>query len=192
MGKWLLWGVAGMAGIVVALILGWGWYLDYAMTHRGSTDIDEHAAENARAYAHAPILWVGESYNIDTDTELEPFSTFGVRGGLEGVPDEPIDIYIGYGQCDFPDYEGGCALPLSMTFKDPCEFIGDPPRIDDIRGVEAHDAGDHLYLLTRDYTIAIWGARRDEVARSLVGANALASDIGLGDDLPRRPGNLCR
>jgi hypothetical protein len=190
MGKWLLRFIVGATVLTGALFLGAICYFDYAMTHRGWTKIDGDAAGNARSYADAPVLWVGEEFDVDGDGDLEPVSTFDTRGSDgEGLPDE---IYIGYGRCKFPDYEGGCALPLSIIIEFTCSPI-DEPNVEQIRGVAATRQS-HLRLHSENVTITIYTspARERAVADALHGANDLASHITTDSDLTNVVRDACR
>lgn len=189
-------------GIVVSgvvLVAGAYCWLDYSLNRRHLTSVDKNAAEKMAAATELPILWLGPAYDSDgdgsADLELSSFSIHQTSAlSPLGLPQ--YEMYVGYGRCLLPKWEGGCPLPLTIVFDPPCKFIGDPPRIEDVRGVEARDAGDSIYLLTRDYVIEIWshslsgGATR--VAESLYGANKLAAGITRTTDLPPRPAGLCK
>ncbi len=199
-------GLLGLVMLAAVWLMASRWGINYSLHHRGWSSVDEEADDEMREVTQLPVLWLGESYDADGDGtgELE-LSAFDIRGsnardprGVEhNVPQ--YEMYLGYGRCKFPPVEGGCALPLSVVFDPPCDFIGDPPRIPDVRGVEARDAGDSIYLLTRDYQIRIWPPRAGagyvesalRVAEALRGANDLARGVTPGSGLPRRPDAFC-
>ena len=190
--------ILGIVVSVAVLVVGGCFWLERSLNRRHLTSVDKHAAERMAAARELPILWLGSAYDSDGDgsADLE-LSSFSIRqtSALSPLGLPQYEMYVGYGRCLLPKWEGGCPLPLTIVFDPPCEFIGDPPRIEDVRGVEARDAGDSIYLLTRDYVIEIWshslsgGATR--VAQSLYGANELAAGITRTTDLPPRPAGLC-
>ena len=187
-------------GIVVAgvmlVVVAYGYWFNYTLNRRHLTSVDKHAAEKMAATTELPVLWLGPAYDSDGDgsTDLE-LSSFSIRqtSAISPLALPQYEMYVGYGRCLLPKWDGGCSLPLSIVFDPPCHRIGPSVKIADVRGVEARDAGDSIYLLTRDNVIRIWSQSPDAIraAESLYGANELAAGITTMTDLPPRPAGLC-
>ena len=195
--------LAGLiAAVAMALAAGALWW--FAIDNDGDgifegdrlSGIDERAPDKARSYEHAPVLWVGEEFDVDGDGTAEPLSRLDVDSeeSNDGLPER---IMLGYGQCEFPEGEGGCTLPLNIIIQFTCRPITEGRR-ELLRGAVVTRVATRgsvtLVLLTDEtnITIIMKGGEPNHVAESLYGANTLASHVTTDSDLTDVVRSDCR
>ncbi len=168
------------------------------------TSIDRHAADNAREYDSAPVLWLGDKFDADGDGEPEmPISAFTAHAVNERAPiiDSGLvpvteSVFLAYGQCELPRREGGCAEPIQIVIEPPCGLFPEgAPHIESIRGVETLGfAEGQLTLRAAEFTVTIFAVSNDEakrIATALYGANDAAAGIAPGSDFTPQPPGYC-
>lgn len=154
-------------------------------------DSDDGAAgiglpDEVRSFADYRLFYLGESYG-----DL-PLSSAGRGPGHgEGVR---RSWAFGYGECEPPEGEGGCPLPLevqnwSICTRFPALYPGPTPRTDPLHGAQTLPAGGGLDVYTGRTTVVIFGhgGDRAEVVESL---RPVQDDVESGRLPPPVPGAL--
>jgi hypothetical protein len=140
----------------------------------------------ARSFEHYPLYYVGESYDSLplSFAGLGPGSGEGTRRAWS----------FGYGDCEPPEGEGGCPLPLevqnwSICTRFPSLYPGPTPKTESVHGAQTLPAGGGLDVYTGRTTVVIFGqsARRAEIVESL---RRVADDVESSRLPPPVPGAL--
>lgn len=170
-------------------------------------------AREVQSFDEFPVFWLGDEYDVDGDGNRERLvsARFRVnperRDSTTGEALRPAwrSYTISYGPCDPGPGEDTCALPLTMTFQEPCSWYAlhpipvTPQRT--VRGVEAIvRANGAVRIKTEGALIIINASGKDEaamaanalrIAEDLEGANSKSEFLAPGSDFPVQPGDKC-
>ena len=120
---------------------------------------DTSELDAARSFDEYTLYYVGDSYDDLplTFAGLGPGSGEGVRRAWS----------FGYGDCEPPEGEGGCPLPLevqnwSICTRFPALYPGQTPKTRSVHGAETLRAGGGLDVYTGRTTVVIFGQGDDK------------------------------
>ena len=142
--------------------------------------------DEARSFDDYALYYVGESYD---DLSLA-FAGLGPGDG-EGLR---RSWSFGYGDCEPPEGEGGCPLPLeiqnwSICTRFPALYPGPTPKTESVGGAETLRAGGGLDVYTGRTAVVIFG-QGDAKAQVLEDLRPVAGGAGPNRLPPPVPGAL--
>jgi hypothetical protein len=125
----------------------------------GESGSDTSAVDEASSFDDYTLYYVGKSYdNLPlTFAELGPGHGEGRRRAWS----------FGYGDCELPEGEGGCPLPLeiqnwSICTRFPALYPGPIPNTESVRGAETLRAGGGLDVYTGRTAVVVFGQGDDK------------------------------
>ena len=179
-----------------------------------TVDADPDYPKKVREFDEFPILWLGETFDVDPVSTTEDLSSadLDVSPPLvdpntgEAILEELRSYSVSYGTCvPPPGSHQSCRVPLTMVFYAPCGTPNLAPALKKetkiVRGVDAIvEIDGKLRIETAEFTVIISppGADPDDVtanavqiAENLYGANEKAKHITKDSDFKVKPKDLC-
>jgi hypothetical protein len=178
---------AGVLAVLVALLFGAA-ILGCTVGGRTVTPDGNSSVAEAKSFRDFDLFYAGESALGHPLTAVTRESI-----GPTGRGQEAVTFF--YGDCELPEGEGGCSLPVSIDNEPACARhlgmykpeLGSPtPNRMRLRGAEAGvlEGGSHIEIQTGTTTVTVFAFSKREalaVARNLRGVNA---PVSASDPLP--------